>query len=347
MTFPRLRKKRLQFRADECRTIDRLYLADDSLAVVSGNGVVIMSGVESGNLVTCHSQVFRHRPLKFSMSTSGRYLTVVCGTRNPPQCDLVETWDATTGQRIARMETPDSFKMSAEASILTVAEQELLLVSHTRSVLEAYDLRDMRRLLVCDFRKSSFIFTGFQPLNCGDMFLAFGHIFSEYQDSLVVFSFRDLVARQGEDIRVPKEPINEYSHRVAAGPADSDSVIIFKDADDQDEREENDDEDDMWWFRGFYTRRLTDGKLLGRIPYNASCDTGAPLFSLPGMVVIGCRDRVEVLRHEGERQEVVSIPAVATAFDTIRNRFVVLSESGEMHLYYATPAAPSAATAAR
>lgn len=311
----------------------QLAVQGDRLAVVVGERLLVLSGLDGKTPAVVFSRDLAWPLARVALSSSLRYLLLVSATRSE-----LEMWDLAKDRVAAHVTAPPGERQMYASAIVSSSDQDVLLVSRERMVLEGYFLPDMQRRLRADCTSPvAFVFTGLVPMRDADTVVALGYHFSEGKDSLLTLSLRAMLqdAQAAAREAVERKRVNDYAYRLAAGVCGIDAVVIFRDPEEDESPDEKEDaagNTDIWSVRGLYARRLADNKLLERIDYDAPIETGAPIFATDTVVVVGCPDRVEIIPRGGSEGEVESIPTRAHAFDSEGGRIALVTKEGELQL---------------
>ncbi len=320
------------------KRVQQMALYKDCLALVAddSNRLTIINLAQQQNVVP-YANTSLPQLGAVALSASLRY--VLLSSTEHLQAAVQ---DLQLNRTILELESTDTRSVGVAAAFIRWKGQDVLLFTRTRYVLEGYFLATMRQAFTADCKKPAFIFHKLVPLNDENTFVALGHFFSEGKDSLWTLTFDELVEdpQAAARVAVSKKGISDYAYRLAAGPCGTDSVVLFRDPQDDEEPDEGDDPAEMGDvenFHGLYIRRLADGALVERIPYEAPIATGAPLFATATTVVVGCPDRIDLVPRQGVAGGIVSIPTRVYAFDPAQARLALLTPAGELELWQLTP----------
>lgn len=221
------------------------------------------------------------------------------------------------------------------ATLATQRGKDLLLVGHREMLLEGYALDDMSKIIEANYEKPLALYIEDLSALMGDSdtFFILGHLFSEMKDSLYSFSLRALLGET--DVATQKRmqgqrEISDYAYRLAVGPCADNETVIFRDPEEDElpETESQEPLDDVENFRGLYVRRLHDGRLIERIPYDAPIKTGAQIFGTPSDIIVVCRNKLEIVPRRKIGRRIQSVPGEAFAIDPVYGRVALLSVNG-------------------
>lgn len=275
------------------------------------------------------------------VSPSGRY-----GMLRSSHGDRVTVVDLQTGESPMSVGEAGGRPGSVVAAFAGTADDEVLVLSRTRHVLEVLTLPAGERLGYAEYVAGvAFIFDSLHPVIDPDLVVAIGHGEGETKDSLLTVSLTELIhtpeAAAAEFTRRSRP--NDYAYRLAAGPCGQESIVAYRDPED-DEEPDGDEEDqlavsDTENLRGFYIRRLDDGRLLERIPYESPVESGTPIFATDTFVVVSAPGRISfVPRAAARRTAPMELNAPVHALDPVSRRVVVVGPDGMVELFQAVDA---------
>lgn len=318
--------------------VEHIALSGDALALVAGDALKLLSLADAGEARVVASHRLGWTPGGVSLSPSGGHALLRDATQ-----DRLALYDLARGASVLEFKRTSEKQYPVPGALASFGGEEALLVSPSVHELEAYYLKDLTRVFraPCGYPEaaSQFVFTHLRPHGAdAGTFFALGYFLAEMMDSLVTFSFAELAADPLAAARELRERklINDYSDRVAVGPCGTDCAVFFRDPGDYETPSEDDDDDEeqgeLWNFRGLYVRRISDGRLVERLEYDAPIGTGAPIFATEQFYVVGCHDRVELVPRAGVAGETVSLPGRGVSLDPARRRLAMLDEAGDVQI---------------
>ncbi|MDQ2808193.1 MAG: hypothetical protein M3Z04_14955 [Chloroflexota bacterium] len=217
---------------------------------------------------------------------------------------------------------------------------DVLLLSEDRFVLEGYHPATRQQLFIADSEPAGMVFQTLIPLADQDTIAVLWYEPSG-RDFLLTLSLRDLIAGDPQAIPIVRRwvGVTDSSIRLAAGCSGKEEIVIYRDPEDDEVPDPDEDPAELGEvrnFHGLYIRRLADGALVERIPYEAPIETGAPLFATATTVVVGCPDHIDLVPRQGVGGGIVSIPTRVYAFDPAQARIALITPAGELELLQLT-----------
>jgi hypothetical protein len=230
-----------------------------------------------------------------ALSPTGRFLLAGDRVR-------LEVWDLREGRRVLDFWAREPRRSGIVGTIARHEGRELLVWNDAGSDLHGYDLDARAAAFSCHAETFRLAVA---PLILGSHLVVLGHFEGESKDSLIGVGLGQLLSAPEsvpEHFR-QKRGIQDYAYRLCAGPASTDSFVVFRDPeDDEDDPSEEghpQSYDDVRGLRGLYVRRVA-GELVERLPWNGPVESFAPLSSSPGRIVAACTDGIHLLSHTGE-----------------------------------------------
>jgi hypothetical protein len=268
-------------------------------------------------------------PAGLSQSPSRRYAMVTSASD-----DHFRVLDLVTGRQILDI-GEIGYRGSTTGTFARVADSDVLVVSQTLHIIEVLDLPAGRSLGRADFSATlAFIFRSLHPLLDGDSVAAIGHGESESKDSLLTLSVKGLIEAPTDEVAelLARQRPADYAYSVAAGPCGADSIVVYRDPEDDEEPEEGEEpESDIENLHGFYVRRLHDSRLVQRIEYADEVASRTALFSTSKTVVVGQPGRIELLDRASDSR--MSVAAEVYAFDPASSQVALLEPDGQIGLF--------------
>ncbi len=333
--------KRIERTVVRCAGIDptgiqQLALRGDTLAVLDqANQVSVMSNIDQKESTLTYTRQLSWLPGRLQFSSSARYLSVSARWDR-----AIKLWDIATDRLLLEQSTLNPRPLTTALAAWNA--EDVLLLSKDRCLLEGYHLATQQRLFSTGSEASGMVFQTLVPLADQNTIAVLWYEPSGL-DFLLTVSLRDLIA--GDSQATPEARrwmgINDYSIRLAAGSCGKDEIVIYRDPEDDEvpDPDENPAElGEVRNFHGLYIRRLADGALVERIPYEGPLQTGAPLFATATTVVVGCPDRIDLVPRQGVGGGIVSIPTRVYAFDPAPARIALITPAGELELLQLTDA---------
>ncbi len=325
----------LSFADIDPTSIQQIALRGDTLAVLDqANQVSVMRNIDQKESTLTYTRQLSWLPGCLQLSPSARYLSVSARWDR-----AIKLWDLVTDQLLVEQSTLDPRPLTT--ALAAWSAEDILLLSEDRYLLEGYHLATQQRLFTTGSKASGMVFQTLIPLADQDTLAVLWYEPSG-RDFLLTLSLRDVIT--GDPQATPEmrrwRGVNDYCIRLAAGSCGKDHIVIYRDPEDDEVPDPDEDPAELGEvrnFHGLYIRRLADGALVERIPYEAPIATGAPLFATATTVVVGCPDRIDLVPRQGVAGGIASIPTSVYAFDPAQARIALLTPAGELELWQLTP----------
>lgn len=317
-----IERRRLRASAPPAGAPRHAHLAGGRVAFVGDDGRIDVLDAESGDEVR---RVVCPGAIGARLSPGGRRLLV--DGPAAASCELISVDDGAVLARFPR--DPDDRQTVNASFLVDRAGDDIAIVSRQALVLEGFRADDATPVFRIECRNPiAYYFADPVAMLDGDTIIALGHQLSESKDSFYRFSLalcRDDPETAGHMERIHTEP-SEYAYRVAVGPCGADALVAFRNARDREVLDEDEIHDNpLYGFNGLYVRRLADGAVLERVPYDAPIDTGAPVMATRDAIVVVRGDGVDLVERG------TTAPAIQSLTSAGGQRYVLEPPTGTIY----------------